>query len=158
MHSRLPGPRSALAAAEARLLPKAVKGVRAGTWREIVCNSMMPQSTKRALNIDPLNFKQNVNIEQVRGMALEPLKAEIGLLLETMGGAPHDRYETYIQLKERLNELRIFGMPAPDDLLQLEAALDEQFSAERADQIRRTPLTFHKARHRQRGKPEAKIG
>ena len=35
-------------------------------------------------------------------MAFESLKAEIGLLLETMGNAPHDRYETYIQLKESL--------------------------------------------------------
>jgi hypothetical protein len=65
-------------------------------------------------------------------MTFEALKAEIGRLLAMMNG-PHDRYETYIQLKERLNELRVFGMPAPEDLLQLEAALDEEFSAKHAD-------------------------
>ena len=69
-------------------------------------------------------------------MALKSLKAEIGMLLESMGNAPHDRYETYIQLKERLNELRVFGMPAPQDLLQLEAALDEEFAANRVAQNR----------------------
>jgi hypothetical protein len=68
-------------------------------------------------------------------MALESLKAEIALLLETMGDSSHDRYETYIRLKERLNELRVFGMPAPDDLLRLEAALDEQFASKHEHQI-----------------------
>ena len=62
-------------------------------------------------------------------MALEALKAEIELLLETLANTPHDRYELYIQLKEKLNEFRVFGNPPPDDLLELEAALDEEFAA-----------------------------
>jgi hypothetical protein len=62
-------------------------------------------------------------------MALESLKAEIGILLETLANTPHDRYELYVQLKEKLNEFRVFGNPPPQDLLELEAALDEEFSA-----------------------------
>ncbi|MGO8953960.1 MAG: hypothetical protein ACLPWS_19510 [Rhodomicrobium sp.] len=66
-------------------------------------------------------------------MALESLKAEIGLILETFANPPHDRYELYVQLKEKLNEMRVFGMPPPDDLLQLEEALDQEFAARRAE-------------------------
>ena len=66
---------------------------------------------------------------RVRYMALESLKAEIDMLLETLANTPHDRYELYVQLKEKLNEFRVFGNPPPADLLELEAALDEEFSA-----------------------------
>ncbi len=52
-------------------------------------------------------------------MALEALKAEIALLLEMTGNAPHDRYEFYIQLKEKLNEFRVFGNTPPNDFLEL---------------------------------------
>ncbi len=63
-------------------------------------------------------------------MAFEVLKAEIGLLLETMSNAPHDRYELYIQIKEKLNEMRVFGMTPPADLLELESTLDGEFAEE----------------------------
>ena len=49
-------------------------------------------------------------------MALEALKAEIGLILEMFLNPPHDRYELYVQLKEKLNEMRVFGMTPPEDL------------------------------------------
>ena len=62
-------------------------------------------------------------------MALESLKAEIDMLLETLANTPHDRYELYVQLKEKLNEFRVFGNPPPQDLLELVAALDEEFAA-----------------------------
>src|SRR5882672_6312902 len=64
---------------------------------------------------------------EVSSMALEALKAEIALLLEMMGNAPHDRYEFYIQLQEKLNEFRVFGNTPPDDFLQLEAELYREF-------------------------------
>jgi hypothetical protein len=51
------------------------------------------------------------------------------MLLETLANTPHDRYELYVQLKEKLNEFRVFGNPPPRDLLELEAALDEEFAA-----------------------------
>jgi hypothetical protein len=62
-------------------------------------------------------------------MALESLKAEIEMLLETLANTPHDRFELYMQLKEKLNEFRVFGNPPPNDLLELVAALDEEFTA-----------------------------
>ncbi len=63
-------------------------------------------------------------------MALESLKAEIDLLLQTLADTPHDRFELYIQLKEKINEMRAFGMPPPADLVELEEALDKEFTAE----------------------------
>jgi hypothetical protein len=62
-------------------------------------------------------------------MALEALKAEIDLLLETLANTPQDRFELYIQLKEKLNEFRVFGNEPPADLEELVAALDEEFAA-----------------------------
>ena len=62
-------------------------------------------------------------------MALESLKAEIGLILESFANVPHDRYELYIQLKEKLNEMKVFGMTPPSDLVDLEEALDAEFAA-----------------------------
>ena len=64
-------------------------------------------------------------------MVLESLKAEIALILEMFSNPPHDRYELYIQLKEKLNEMRVFGMPPPADLAKLEEALDKEFAAKR---------------------------
>jgi hypothetical protein len=67
----------------------------------------------------------------MRAMVLESLKAEIGLILEMFSNPPHDRYELYVQLKEKLNEMRAFGMPPPADLVELEEALDKEFAAKR---------------------------
>ncbi len=64
-------------------------------------------------------------------MALESLKAEIGLILEMFSNPPHDRYELYVQLKEKLNEMRVFGMTPPEDLLEFEEALEKEFAARR---------------------------
>ena len=69
-------------------------------------------------------------------MSLESLKAEISLILETFSNPPHDRYELYIQLKEKLNDMRAFGMPPPNDLLDLENALDEEFAAKGPEAVR----------------------
>jgi hypothetical protein len=41
-----------------------------------------------------------------------------------------------MQLKEKLAEMRVFGMTPPDDLLKFEEALDEEFAAKRAEQRR----------------------
>ena len=64
-------------------------------------------------------------------MALESLKAEIGLIMEMFSNPPRDRYELYVQLKEKINEMRVFGMTPPDDLLEFEEALDKEFAAKR---------------------------
>jgi hypothetical protein len=64
-------------------------------------------------------------------MALESLEAEISLLVTQMENQPEDRRELYLLLREKLNELRAFGMPVPDDLLRMEQDLEAEFAAER---------------------------
>ncbi|MBN9251492.1 MAG: hypothetical protein BGO03_02740 [Mesorhizobium sp. 61-13] len=65
-------------------------------------------------------------------MALEEIKARISLLLEQMVNQPEDNYETQEQLREKLRELRAMGLPLPDDLVELEKRLDEEFSGDNA--------------------------
>ncbi|MEW9807192.1 hypothetical protein [Mesorhizobium marinum] len=60
-------------------------------------------------------------------MALEQIKAQIGLLLEEMVNQPEDEHEVRERLREMFNELRAMGMPLPDDLVALEKQLDERF-------------------------------
>jgi hypothetical protein len=60
---------------------------------------------------------------------LERLKAEISLLVTQMENQPDDKHEVYLQLREKLNEMRATGMPLPDDLLRLEHALEDEFKA-----------------------------
>jgi hypothetical protein len=47
-----------------------------------------------------------------------------------MENQPEDRHELYLQIRERLSELRAFGMPLPDDLVRLEKKLEAEFQAE----------------------------
>ena len=63
-------------------------------------------------------------------MAFEDLKAEIALLLNQMENQPEDRHELYLQVREKLNEMRAFGMPVPEDLVRLEEELEAEFAAE----------------------------
>lgn len=60
-------------------------------------------------------------------MALEQIKAQIGLLLREMVNQPEDEHEVRERLREKFNELRAMGMPLPDDLVALERQLDERF-------------------------------
>jgi hypothetical protein len=63
-------------------------------------------------------------------MAFEDLKAELALLINQMENQPEDRHELYMQIRERLNEMRAFGMPLPEDLVKFEEELEAQFKAE----------------------------
>ena len=60
-------------------------------------------------------------------MAFERLKAEISLLVTQMENQPGDKHELYQQLREKLNEMRVTGMPLPEDLLVLERTLEAEF-------------------------------
>jgi len=64
-------------------------------------------------------------------MAFEDVKAELGLLFTRMQNEPQDRHELYLQLMEKLNELKAFGMPLPQDLVDMERALEAEFAAEK---------------------------
>ena len=60
-------------------------------------------------------------------MALDAIQAELALLLNQMENQPEDRHELHLMLLEKLNEMRAFGMPLPQDLLDLEASLEAEF-------------------------------
>lgn len=70
-------------------------------------------------------------------MAFEDVKAELGLLLTQMENEqqPEDRHEIYLVIMRKLNELKAYGMPLPEDLVELERNLEKEFEAERG----RTP-------------------
>ena len=57
-------------------------------------------------------------------MAFDTLEAEISLLLTQMENQPEDQHEVYLQLQEKINEMRAYGMPVPDDLKKLMADLE----------------------------------
>ena len=61
-------------------------------------------------------------------MSFEDIKAEVSLLMTEMQNEPEDRHEVYLQLMEKLNELKAFGLPLPDDLLKFESALEAEFA------------------------------
>ncbi len=64
-------------------------------------------------------------------MAFESIKAEIALLISQMENQPEDRHELHQQLHEKLQEMRAFGMPLPQDLVDLEAALEAELGSPR---------------------------
>jgi len=61
-------------------------------------------------------------------MSFEVLRAEIALLLEPARDVPADRHELYERVKQKFGEMRAFGMPIPQDLIDLETELEEEFS------------------------------
>jgi len=63
-------------------------------------------------------------------MDLDELEAAISLLVTQMENQPEDRHEFYLQIREKLNEMRAFGMPLPSDLVKLEKELEAEFAAD----------------------------
>jgi len=66
-------------------------------------------------------------------MAFEDLEAELGLLLGQLNEGSGDRQELYEGLREKLNEMRAYGMPIPADLLDLEKQLEVELFGDDAD-------------------------
>jgi hypothetical protein len=66
-------------------------------------------------------------------MPFDDLKAELGILMTQMQTQPEDRHELYLQLMEKLNEIKAFGMPLPQDLVEMEKALEAEFAADKKD-------------------------
>jgi len=64
-------------------------------------------------------------------MAFENIKAEIALLFASLQDAPQDRHELYLQIMQKLNELKAYGMPLPSDLVEFEHRLEAEFTADR---------------------------
>lgn len=62
-------------------------------------------------------------------MAFEDIKAEIALLFEQMVNQPQDAHEIRETLREKLNALRASGLPLPDDLVELEKRIEQDFDS-----------------------------
>ena len=60
-------------------------------------------------------------------MSFEKLQTEISLLLREMENQPQDVHELHEVLREKINEMRAFGMPIPEDFLELEKKLEASF-------------------------------
>jgi hypothetical protein len=45
-----------------------------------------------------------------------------------MENQPEDPHELYLQIREKLNEMRAFGMPLPEDLVAFERDLERRFA------------------------------
>ena len=73
-------------------------------------------------------------------MAFEDKEAELGLLLTSMQDEPEDRHELYQLIRQKLNELKAFGMPLPADLVQFERDLEAEFTADMKDSERQARL------------------
>lgn len=66
----------------------------------------------------------------------ENIRAEIDRLLDGISDRHGDVQEIELALREKLNDLKAFGMPLPADLVDLEAALDQQLTLEEIERSR----------------------
>jgi hypothetical protein len=73
-------------------------------------------------------------------MSFENKEAELGLLLTRMQDEPQDWHELYEHVRLKLNELKAYGMPLPEDLVEFEHDLEAEFVAEKDDAERRVRL------------------
>ena len=62
-------------------------------------------------------------------MAFDQLRIEIAMLFEEMENQPEDKWELHETLRGKLDELKTFGMPLPQDLVDLEKMLDEELAS-----------------------------
>ncbi len=67
----------------------------------------------------------------------EKTRLEIDRLLAGMSENPSDLQELEMVLREKLGEMKAFGMPLPADLVELEAALDQKLTADEIERARR---------------------
>lgn len=63
-------------------------------------------------------------------MSFEDKQAEIALLMQQMENQPEDLHELYEQIREKLNEMKAYGMPLPADLVEMEQKLESLFAAQ----------------------------
>ncbi|HMN37413.1 MAG TPA: hypothetical protein PKD49_06840 [Hyphomicrobium sp.] len=65
-------------------------------------------------------------------MSFDKLKTDISFLLTAMQNEPQDAHEIYLQIREKLSELKAFGMPLPEDLVRMEQELEAEFASDSA--------------------------
>ncbi len=61
-------------------------------------------------------------------MSFEDLQAEISLLLTQMENQPQDSRELHELIREKINEMRAFGLPVPQNFLDFEKKLEADFA------------------------------
>lgn len=61
-------------------------------------------------------------------MSFDKLKTDISFLLTEMQNEPQDAHELYLQIRDKLNQMRAFGLPLPEDLVKLEEELELEFT------------------------------
>ena len=61
-------------------------------------------------------------------MAFDQLITDIQILLAEMEDQPRDKWQVHENIRKKLQELRSFGMPLPQDLVDLEAQLDQELA------------------------------
>lgn len=69
-------------------------------------------------------------------MTMDDLDAEISYLMEQLEGEPGDAHEVFFRLKQILDTFRAEGLPVPETLAKMEAALDAQFRKDAGDDAR----------------------
>lgn len=57
-------------------------------------------------------------------MAFEELKVGIAMLMDEIAKRPEDAHVLQEQLREKIEELKSFGLPIPEDILALEKTLE----------------------------------
>jgi len=61
-------------------------------------------------------------------MSFEELQAEISLLLTQMENQPQDAHELQELLREKINEMKAFGLPIPEDFVKFEKSLEDSLA------------------------------
>jgi len=73
---------------------------------------------------------QTCSNSEDNAMTLDEIQAEISILLSQFDERPDDAHELYVQLHEKIRQLRAYGMPVPKDLAEFEKTLLAEFQAE----------------------------
>lgn len=60
-------------------------------------------------------------------MAFESLTTRINLMFAEMENTPEDKHQLLEQIHRELETMRAEGLPLPEDLVALEARLNEEF-------------------------------
>lgn len=63
-------------------------------------------------------------------MALEQFRAQIAMIMDEIAAQPEDAHELQERLRETLAQMQALGLPLPEDLVNLEAALEDELEDE----------------------------